>query len=278
MSKIKLLVKTNSNINELKRKEIQAIDWSSFPYDEQMQFVNADTYSKLTSEGRYHIDLALNDYTSKPVEFWNVVAEYDNTSLASTLWRSASLNTKGIMLENHPVWFKSYQYSYKIDSGEIQDDKITTFIQTHSDGFQYEKPGYWFLADPHISIDEFNAPFRVNSSDYTSLLHYIYFVLEDDCEHDDYPVLVHNHMLKSAGYEPICDLSPEFLLSRDACNSGTIIARKWIQVVTEGKKNFITWDEAVNYIRTNPELFNNDEIMEHLTWWWTNSIMSGSFL
>lgn len=276
MTKIKLLVKTDSNINELKRKEVQSIDWASFPFSEQIGFVDAETYSKLTAEGRRHIDRFLENYTDKPVEFWNVVSVHNNISLANTLWRSATLETKGIMLANHAEWFKPFEYSYQVETGAVPGNTITALVYEHGEGFQYEKSGFWFLADPSITLEEFNAPFHRRNSHYQSLLHYIYEVLEDAYEHDEYPVLVHNHMLKSAGYSPICDLSPAFLRRRDACEHGTIIAKKWIRTVTNGEKDFITWDEAVNYIRANPEAFENNEIMEHLTWWWSHAILGGN--
>jgi hypothetical protein len=276
MAKIKLLVKTDSNINELKRKEIQAIDWDSFPYEEQIGFVDTETYNKLTIAGRRHIDRALKNYTDKPVEFWNVVAEHNELSLATKLWRSATLETKGIMLANHAKWFAPFLYSYKLDTGEEDRNSITALITEHGDHFENELDDYLRFADPSIAFAEFNAPFTMKGSSFPSLLHYIYEVLEDAYEHDEYPVLVHNHMLKTAGYSPICDLSSEFLARRDACDRGSRIAKKWIRTVTNGEKDFITWDEAVNYIRANPESFENNELMEHLSWWWTNAILGGT--
>lgn len=276
MAKIKLLVKTDSNINELKRKEVQAIDWSSFPFDEQIQFVDADTYRKLTIDGRRHIDRHLTDYTAKPVELWNAVAEHNDVSLANTLWRSATLETKGTMLTNHADWFQPFLYSYQVETGELPRDTLTAHIHEHGYSFQYEKDGYIFLADPSIKLEEFNAPFQIRGKVFPTLLNFIYEVLEDAYEHDEYPVLVHNHMLKAAGYNPICDLSPAFLNRREACSHGTNIAEKWIRVVTGGEKDFITWDEAVNYIRNNPTAFENNEIMEHLQWWWSHAILGGN--
>lgn len=269
MSKIKLLVKTDSNINELKRKEIQNIDWASFPFNEQIQYVDADVYSKLTKAGRYHIDRWIKDYTSKPVEYWNVVAAFNETYVAQQLWRTANLETKGIMISNHPNWFSNFTYSFKVESGTVSGGDLTSYILTYGDKFQYNQPDFWFLADPNIPVEEFNAPFK----DYQSLLHFIYEVLEHEYEHHEYPVLVHNHMLKSAGYSPICDLSPKFLKSEDACSNGRIIAKKWIRTVTNGEKDYITWDEAVDYIRNNPSAYENGEIMEHLTWWWEHSFL-----
>lgn len=276
MAKIKLLVKTEKNINELKRKEIQSIDWSTFPFSDQMQFVDVDVYNKLTANGRSYVDSWLTDYTARPVEFWNVVSVHNNSTLANSLWRHATLETKGLMLANHAEWFKPFEYSYQIETSAVPDDTITALIFKYGEGFQYERSGYWFLADPSIKLEEFNAPFNRSNSQYPSLLHYIYEVLEDAYEHDEYPVLAHNHMLKLAGYEPIADLSPAFLNRRDACDYGSNYAKKWIRTVTNGEKDFITWDEAVNYIRANPEEFENNELMEHLTWWWNHAILGGN--
>jgi hypothetical protein len=226
----------------------------------------------LTNEGRRKIDNHLTDYTTKSVEFWNVVAEHNDISLANTLWRSATLETKGTMLSNHADWFQPFLYSYQIEIGAISNT-ITAHISEYGDRFQYEKGGYIFLADPSIKLEEFNAPFHIENNMYPTLLHFIYEVLEDAYEYDEYPVLVHNEMLEAAGYPPICDLTPEYLRRRDACSEGTRIAKKWIKVVTGGNKDFITWDEAVNFIRANPESFENSEIMEHLTWWWSHAIL-----
>lgn len=266
MAKIKLLVKTEKNINELKRKEIQSIDWSTFPFSEQMQFVDVDVYNKLTTEGRFNINSRLKNYTERSVEFWNAVSGYNDITLAETLWQNATLETKGIMLENHAEWFNPISDSYRILTGN--GDYITSFIKKHGRDFQNEKDGYVFLTDPRISFDEFNAPFN----NYPTLLHYIYEVLEDAYEHDEYPVLVHNHMLKAAGYPHIKNLSPEFLKDEDACSVGRTLAKKWIRIVTNGEKDFITWDEAVDYIRANPTAYNDTEMINHLDWWWTHSI------
>lgn len=276
MAKIKLLVKTDSNFNELKRKEVQNIDWASFPFDEQMQYLDAETYSKLTIEGRQRVNGHLHDYTSKPLAFWNVVAAFNETYVAQQLWRTANLETKGSMMTNHSEWFSAFEFAYKIETGEVDGESVTAFVHQHGDQFQYQTDGYWFLANPKTTLDEFNAPFAFDGVMYPSLLNYIYEVLEDAYEHDEYPVLVHNHMLKSAGYSPICDLSPSFLRRRDACEHGTRIAKKWIATVTNGQKDSITWDEAVNYIRANPESYENHEIMEHLTWWWSHAILGGN--
>jgi len=172
MAKIKLLVKTNSNINELKRKEVQAIDWSSFPFEEQIGFVDTETYNKLTVAGRGHIDRALKNYNDKPVEFWNVVAVHNEPYLATKLWRNATLETKGIMLANHSEWFAPFLYSYKLDIGEEDRNSITALITVHGDQFQNELDGYLRFADPSVAFAEFNAPFTMKGKSFPSLLHY----------------------------------------------------------------------------------------------------------
>lgn len=276
MAKIKLIIKTDSNINELKRKEIQSIDWDSFPFSEQMQFIDANTYGKLNAIGRDRVDSNIPDYNSKPIEFWNVVSSFNSMTLAERLWKLATLQTKGEMLKNHAEWFLPFRTLYEYEVGQFSNtDVITSFIRTKGNGFQYDKDGYFFLADPRISLDEFKAPFEIDNEKYPSLLHYIHSSLKDDWELDEYPVLVHNHMLKSAGYTPICDLSPSFLQRHDACRHGRMVAETWIRNVTNGEKDFITWDDAVNFIRSNPNSFNDHQMMDYLEWWWQHSVNYG---
>lgn len=270
MSKIMLLSSTDKNINELNRKELSSVDWNNFPFAEQLEFLDIKTYKKLKKHVKRAFKHYLTDYKSKPVEFWNVLAGELDNSHAHALWFSSDVETRKLMFQNHKEWFVEL----------IDFDAFITFgMGTLTDKIHqcgtyiiYDAEKCYSFANPAISLEEFNSEIEYSGTNYKSVLDYMFYILDLYDDLNTYPILVPNEMLTKVGFAEVPDLCYDLLTLHNACEVGKRTATVWIRKI--GKDGVLKWDDVVNYIRSNHEIFQDHNIMNYLCWWWETAYIN----